>query len=244
MSASIKAALRVLLIFAVLAAAYFLFPKNRAQRNALANRTLATRGLAAYLAQAYPGKRALVIANPFTLKKRQRRGINEFEQAGIRGLQLGFGKNITLEAIVYPDLRQEFLENPNSAYVDPKTTTPLSYLIDENAFDKAALEHPGCELIVSLIGLPVGVTQTELWRKMDSPKFALLLPDWRIIGEREAVREAFRSGKVAVAVLDRTGAPPESQLREKDRLAAFANRFLLVTAENIDEMMRTHPQLF
>jgi hypothetical protein len=243
MSASIKSVLRLLLIFVLLAGAYFLFPKNRAQRNALANRTLATQELAAYLSRTYAGKRALVIANPFTLKRSQRPEIYEFEQAGIRGLRLGFGKDVTIEAIVYPDLRRQFLEDPNSVYVDPKTTTPLSHLVAENAFDKAALEHPGCEIII-LIGLPVGVTQTELWGKVGSPKLALLLPDWRIIGEHEAVREAFRSGKLAAAVLNRPGTPPESQPLEKDRLAAFANRFLLVTAETIDEMMRTHPQLF
>ncbi|MEO8428382.1 MAG: hypothetical protein ABI651_14830, partial [Verrucomicrobiota bacterium] len=222
----------------------FLYPKNSAKRNALANRTLATRELAAYLARSYPRKRALVIANPFTLKKSQRREVYEFEQAGIRGLRLGFGKDVTIEAIVYPELRREFLENPGSVYVDPQTTTPLSYLVADNAFDKAAQEHPACEIIVSLVGLPVGVTRTELWRKVGSPKLALLLPDWRIIGEREAVREAFRSGKLAAAVLNRPGAPPESQPLEKDRLSAFTNRFLLVTAETMDEMMRTHPQLF
>ena len=202
MTASIKSVLRLLFILAVLAVAWFFYPKNSAQRNALANRTAATRGLAASLARAYPGKRALIIANPFTQKKSRRREIYEFEQAGIRGLRLGFGKVVTIEAIVYPDLRREFLEDPNSVYVDATTTTPLSYWVAENAFDKAALEHPGCDLIVSLIGLPVGVTRTELWRKVGSPKLALLLPDWRIIGEREAVREAFHSGKLAAAVLN------------------------------------------
>ena len=244
MSASLKSALRFLLVFAVLAATYFLYPKQSAQRNALANRTAATQGLAAYLARTYPGKRALVLANPFTLKKSQRREIYQFEQAGIRGLRLGFGKNVILEAIVYPDLRREFLENPGSVYVDPQTITPLSYLVAENAFDKAALEHPGCDLIVSLIGLPVGVTRTELWRNVGSPKLALLLPDWGMIGDRDAVREAFHSGKLSAAVLNRPGATPEGQPLEKDRLAAFANRFLLVTAETVDEMIRTHPQLF
>ena len=243
-----KNKLRGILIIGVLlglaALAFVFFPRNPARRNALAARSLATQFLAEYLASKHPGKRVLIIANPFTQQKGRRAEIYQFEQAGIDGLRRGFGKQLPIEAIGFPKLRREVLENPVSVHVDAATTTPLSFLIAENSFDALAQKHPTAEILVSLIGLPKDVTQSELWKTPKTPTLGLLLPDWRIIGGSESVKQAFESGKISAAILNKPGAPAEDVPLGQDERAAFAARFLLVTLESIDELLRQHPKLF
>lgn len=214
-----------------------------APRGAMSHRELATRFLAQYIEAHYSGKPVLVVSNPFTQKAGRDPQIYAFEEAGLSGLRKGFGKATPMK-VVFPDVRPEFLKNPRSVQVDPRTTTPLSFLVAENAFDKLAKENPECDLIVSLIGLPVNLAQVEIWRKPDVPKFALLLPDWRFLGSQQAIQGAVKSGKIVAAILNKPGAPPETVFSGGDDKTEFDKRFLLVTAENIDNLMRSHPQLF
>ena len=216
---------------------------NPSEQAAVTHREVATRVLAEYLAAHYPGKAALVMSNPFRQKKGQPKQIYVFEEAGIRGLRKGFSKPAIFR-VVFPELRAECYQNPQSIYVDPKTTTPLSYLVAENSFNVLAQQNPDCEIIISLIGLPVGLKQTELWRKSGAPRFALLLPDWRTLGDSEMVRAAFQSGKLIAAVLNKPGAPPEDARSDADVRTEFEKRFLLVTVENIDQLRRAYPKLF
>jgi hypothetical protein len=222
----------------------WLFPWSRAQEKPLAQRELATRILAEHLSQRFSGQCAMVISNPFTQRKGQRREIYAFEEAGIRGLRQGFGNSIRLKAVLFPTVRPEFFQHPEAVYVDPKTTTPLSYLVSDDAFDTLARQHSDCALMVSLIGVPANLAQAEFWKNRERPKLALLLPDLRLLGTREAVRQAVKSGKIAAMVLNKPGAPANDAAREKDYRAEFARRFFLVTAETVDEWMRNYPQLF
>ena len=218
-------------------------PRSGPRRNALADRSLATKVLAEHLARNYPGKRALVIANPFTLKKGLPQEIYDYQKASLKGLRQGFGKTIELEAVIYPELRKEAQSDPSSVYVDPKTTTPLSYLVAENAFDVLARSHPNCDILVSLIGLPAQVNRTEIWRD-PRLKLALLLPDWRMVGDPDEVRRAIKSGKIAAAIMKKPGSPSEGAPMEREVELAFAKRFLLVTGETVDDLMGKYPQLF
>jgi hypothetical protein len=213
-----------------------------AQHSALNQREVATRVMAEYLAGQFPGKRALVVSNPFTQQKGQNPQIYVYEEAGQRGVLKGFG-GATRAKVVFPALRPEFLQNRSSVYVDPKTTTPLSFLVAEDSFDALAKENPGHEIIISLIGLPVNLGRLEIWKKPDGPQFALLLPDLRWVGNRDAVRAVIQSGKIAAAVLNKPGAPPESAPLTQDYKAEFANRYLLLTKESIDQLLQTYPQL-
>jgi hypothetical protein len=212
-------------------------------RPALTQREIATRVLAEQLSTRFPRSKALVVANPFTQRAGQSAEIHNFDKTGIRGLQAGFKTKDTIK-VVYPELRPEFEQSPQSVYVDPKTTTPLSFLVAENAFDLLAKSNSDFDLIVSLIGLPINLRESEIWRDAEKPRFGLLLPDWRMVGDRLAVREAVKSGKIAAAVVNRPGAPPDDAPPEGDYKTEFARRFLLVTRENIDQLVQLYPQLF
>jgi hypothetical protein len=235
------------LVFVILVAAGFslwFYFKPDPQGSALRVREIATRGLAEHLARTHPGKSALIISNPFTQRPDTARAIVETEQAGIRGLREGFGTSISVAAVPVPELRTDARENPRALLADVETSTPLSYLVEPEAFDQLAGKHANCEIIVSLIGLPLEVARCEAWKAAGAPTFALLLPDLRIIGDAMAVKSALKSGKLAAFVLARPGAPGDDTTPARDWKAEFEKRFLLVTAENVEQVMLAHPGLF
>ena len=143
-----------------------------------------------------------------------------------------------------PELKPDAATNPRSLLQDADTTTPLSYLVAEDGFDKLLQQNAGCDTVVSLIGLPVELDKMEAWTKPGAPRFALLLPDLTMIGKLGAVRAALQSGKLAAFVLARPGGVDESTKVGKDPAAEFEQRFVLVTAENFDSIRQAHPALF
>ena len=210
----------------------------------LAQRELAMEYLGRYLASQYPGRRALVLANPFSQSPAQPRDVYQFDKAGLQGLRRGLGKAVVIEAVAFPELKPGFMEDRRSVFIDPDTTTPLSYAVTDEALDKIASAHSEAELVVSLIGLPVKVRQTQTWNSASPRRFALLLPDLRMVGDQRAVREAVLSGKIAAIVLNRPGAPTETEPMGNDPQLEFERRFLLVTPETINEIVQAYPWLF
>jgi len=213
-------------------------------QDALQIRELATRGLAQHLARSFSGHRALVISNPYTQQSGLPRPMREMEDAGLRGLKQGFGTKVNIAAVAFPELKPEAKENPRAVFIDPETTTPLSFLVAEDSFDKLARKHPDCDLLVSLIGLPANLHRVQCWQDQASPKFALLLPDLRVIGNNAAIRQAMQSGKLAAFVMAKPGAPETQPAADGEFAAEFEKRFVLVTSANVDQVMRTYPQLF
>jgi hypothetical protein len=171
----------------------------------LGHREIATQFLGEYLATHYSGKKVVVLSNPFSTQPGQPREVYQYEKAGLRGLQRGLGNTEAIEQVAYPEIRSAFLKDRRSVPIDPATTTPLSYVVTEDALDNIARQHPQAEIFVSLIGLPINVLQTETWRA--GRKFALLLPDLRMLGNQSSIRAAFLSGKIAAIVLNKPGAP-------------------------------------
>jgi hypothetical protein len=242
MKRQVLALIVVLAVFVVLAAPFLLRPNP--QRNALRARELATHVMAEQIARLQPGQRVLVVSNPFTKRAGVARAIIETEEAGIRGLREGFGKNVMIGAVAFPELKPEAWENPRSLITDPATPTPLSYLVTPGAFDRLAQEHPDCNIIVSLVGLPAELAQCEIWQTIDAHKFALLFPDVRILGGNSAVQNAVKSGKLLAFVLRKPGSVDDQQPLRKELGLEFERRFLLVTAENIDQLLKKHPAAF
>lgn len=226
------------------AAVWWLLFRNNPQRTALDARELATWGLADHVARQSPGSRVLVVSNPFAQQPDVASEIKETEEAGIRGIRQGLGTQATLEAVVLPELRPEALKNPRALLQDADTSTPLSYLVAVDAFDRLAEQHPDCDVVISLVGLPAELAAVKIWSKPGPPKFALLLPDLRVIGNRAAVQRAVKGGKLAAFVLPKPGASDPHAAIGRNSAGEFEKRFVLVTMENIDQMMQSHPQLF
>ena len=188
-------------------------------------RQRALQALGETLAPEFGSQSILVVSNPYSEKSGQLKDIRRFERAGIEGLELGFGENTQIKR-VFPVIKPEYRDHPEKAVIPPRTKTPLSFLMDAKSIDELALAHPSCELIVSLIGLPVGIEQLSVW-KDDQHRFALLLPDLRVLGSKGKALSAFQSGKIAAIVVDdpRTGEP------------------LIIDASNVKQIVSERPQL-
>jgi hypothetical protein len=230
-------------LFVALAVVAFILLRSRSpMSNALRTRELATRGLAAHLAERFSGRCATVVSNPFTKQKGLPKNIYAQENAGLKGLQKGFGDRVTF-SVTFPDLKEEARQNPFGIALPEGTTTPLSYLVAEGSFDKVAAAR-NCDLIVSLIGLPADVQKLALWQAGDNHVFALLLPDLRVVGDVTALRSAVQSGKIAAFVLNKPGAPPEQTPLSGDWKAEFEKRFILVSRDNFEQMLGRYPHNF
>ncbi len=200
---------------------------------------MATRVLAEHLAKQFPNQKILVVSNPFSQKKGQPRHVYDYEEAGIGGLKRGFGEDKLV--VGFPALLPGALEDPHSVPVPPATTTPVAFLLADNALDTLAQKHPGCNLIVSLIGLPTDLRKHQVWEQTNGTKLAFLLPDIWMLGDRDTILKAFKSGKIAAAVLNKPGASADQM---KVSVKDFGVRYLLVTAANIEETITNYPSLF
>ena len=242
MNRSTKLAVFLVLILCGLLLAYYYWNPPGASANRL--RLLSTWGLADFLAKAYPGTSALVLSNPFAMRKDAAPGVVDQERSGIEGLKIGFGTRLTLAKVAHPKLTPEAAANPRAVDIPPDATTPLSYLVAKDAFDQLVRDNPDCALVVSLIGLPAKLDEVESWTRSGDPKYALLLPDLRIMGSANAVLEAVRRDKLVAFVLDKPGSSVTTKRIGSDLKGEFDKRFLLVTKQNIEELRWKYPEAF
>jgi hypothetical protein len=203
-------------------------------------RTVATRVLAEYVAKAAQPKAVLVMSNPFSEQSGRPAEVYAFEKAGIEGLKEGFGPKVPV-TVAFPKLKDEVLRDPASVSVDPQTTTPLSFLVAPNAFSEVIQQNAKCDVVVSLIGLPINLAGMKEWSQPGAPKFALLLPDWRMIGGRDEILRVFREKKLLAAVVNK---PNGAEGQGKDYKERFESRFFLVTEANVEGLLRDYPAVF
>lgn len=222
--------------------AQFHVVRNLFGPGALEHRELATYFLANHLASSLSGKSVVVLSNPFSVRNGQPPEVYQYEKAGIRGLKRGFQGKMVLEQVVFPDIKPDFFKDRHLVAIDPSTSTPLSYLVRDDSVDQIAAAHPAAEVFVSLIGLPVNIAQTQAWKA--GRRFALLLPDLRMIGGQVEIVEAFKSRRLLAVVMNRPGAPPEDQPLRSSPTIEFDQRFVLVTPENVEQILRAYPRLF
>jgi hypothetical protein len=90
----------------------------------------------------------------------------------------------------------------------------------------------------------VNVRETEAWKSASGRRFALLLPDLRMVGNQAAILQAVQSRKIAAFVLNKPGAPPEDQPLGRDLRMEFDQRFLLINPETVDRYLEAFPRLF
>jgi hypothetical protein len=203
----------------------FLARPGSPQSAALAARQHAMEMLGARIAKLRPECKVLALSNPFAKQSGYLDEKSQYERAGLRGLRKGLGGR-SLVKVVFPEIRPEYLANPQSAIIPSDCRTPLSFLMQPASVDQLADAHPECNVIVSLIGLPVGVDRLKIWNEKDPRCFALLLPDLRVLGPPANAVEAFQREKLLVAVAE------DSQSGEP----------LIVTRDNVGEVLKRQPK--
>ena len=210
----------------ITAISILIYAKSSNPKNvALTARQQAMEMLGEQIAKLRPESKVLVLSNPFTKKSGYFEEKAQFERAGISGLRKGLGRGSSIE-VVYPEIRPEYYSSPQSIMIPPDSRTPLSFLIQPGSVEKLAESNPKHLVIVSLIGLPVGVDQLKIWQEKDPHCFALLSPDLRLLGVPAKAIEAFQRGKLlAVVINDMQSGNP-----------------MVVTRDNVVEVLKRQPK--
>lgn len=235
----------VFLIVVALGAGAWILTRPNPEQASLRIREIAARGLAEEIVRTQPSNsRALVLSNPFTRRPDIAKAIAELEQAGVAGVRAGLGNKLAVGAVAFPELKPEAVENPAALLSGFETSTPVSFLVTPEAFDKAAREHSDCSVLISLVGLPADLNQCAAWKASSPVKFALLLPDFRNIADSRTVIQAMISGKLLAFVLPRPGAPDNNVPVAGDWKNEFEKRFMLVTTANVERVVESSPGLF
>src|SRR6185369_1970289 len=141
----------------------FLPRTSGAKSAALAARQDAMETLGESIAKLRPKCKVLVLSNPFTKDSGMLDKNAQFERAGLRGLRKGLGPDSSV-TVVFPEIRPQYFSDPLSVFIPPESRTPLSFLIRPGAVEQLADAHPECSVLVSLIGLPAGVDQGNIWK--------------------------------------------------------------------------------
>jgi hypothetical protein len=209
-------------------------------RKPLSHRAVATRVLAENMGKP---KKALVISNPYAQMSGRPAEVYDFQKAGVQGLRAGFGEAVELR-VGYPKLKAEVLSHPESVNIDPRSKTPLSFLIEENAFGQLIASNRDCDCVISLIGAPLNLQTMNTWKSPGPPRFGFLLPDWRMIGNPAAIQSAFDNGKLAAAIIPKRGGLPDDAPTQSGYREEFEQRFVLVTRTNIATLLATQPESF
>ena len=215
-------------LLAVGVAGFVLLPRNSSPKSAaLADREQALEMLGTRIAQLRPGCKVLVLANPFTKEASFLSESAKYDRANLRGLRKGLGSRSPVK-VVFPEIRPEYLANPESFLVPPDSRTPLCYIIQLESVEKLAEANPECRVIVSFIGLPMGVDRLTIWNESDPHCFALLFPDLRHLGPPGEAAAAFKKGKLLAAVVE--------------DLASGAS--VVVSQENAGDVLEKQPKVF
>ena len=169
------------------------------------------------LAKKFPSAKALVIVADKEYEK------NKFEANLVEGLKEGFGDKVFIEAIDSPDIPKP---------EEPEMMMPMEMMFKAEHFDALAEKHSGCNLIVSLMGLPPDFKDIKLWRKEDGrPKIALL------DGDIETLKDLIYDDIISMLVAYKPGIKFSEKPAPNDPAMAFEERYRLVTSENIEQVL-------
>lgn len=153
-----------------------------------------------YIRQEKPGANVLLMGNPFVQRPDASDKIQDHDTMGHEGLVAGLGETAKVTK-VYPELSGDYLKDPNSVFIPPRSKTPLSFIVEAASFQSLAESHPDHQVVVSLIGLPKGIQKQSMWKESDPTSFALLLPDFRLLGRSSDVIAQFENGKILAVVI-------------------------------------------
>ena len=182
---------------------------------------IAMKTIGAELARTCPGAKALLLLTPTHEYNKTR------QEATIAGLTEGFQGKLAITE------KEEVGGNAEMV---------MEQFLSAKDFDGFIKRYPNCNLIISLIGLPYDYAEMKFWKmEKDRPKLvttAVNLAD-------EQIQEAIADGKLNVVLSSNPNNPYNFKdpvpANEKD---AFDKRFILITPENIEQMVKDYPKLF
>lgn len=175
--------------------------------------------LGRYLAENHAGHKVLVLTYPAPsdyLKKRNKAMVDSLSE-GLEGALTLAGQ----ESPAPPDGSGPMV----SAMMDINKPENLDAMIER---------HPDCDMIVSLISLPHNYKEMKFWKTPDRARPKLVLADANIA----IMEELLKKGRVVAAVVRKPGQGYDvGEKLPKDPIELFNQRYILVDAKNIDQVL-------
>ncbi len=203
---------------------------------------IGTKKLALYLAEKYPGAKALILTEPRLGAQANKPNIL------VEGLKEGFGTKITVVAEISPDIPKNAAnsfaaEMPSAeggeAGMEGEMLPPLEYWYTGALLQKLLDKHAGTfDMLVSTIGLPQDANRMKIWKSKNKPKVVIAN------GSVYELKSAIKNGMIVGAVTYNPKAEYDDKPVPKDLDEAFDKRFLLLTPETVDEVASQHGDIF
>lgn len=204
--------------------------------------------LGRHLAETYPGSRALVLTEPVFDGAEP----HELQRAMLDGLKEGMGSALEIVDTVAVDPPPAYVERARRSWArdgleppEGQTTNSIPSLMQEHTrwfdvqyFAHVLDTHQGTyDVLISTVGLPKGFSTSKFARNPALPDFALM----NAPGER--LKGLIEIGAVDVVVADKPSANPWKVIQNAPGNVdeAFEKRYVLVTKDNLAEVVAAYP---
>jgi hypothetical protein len=179
----------------------------------------------AYLANNYANSKVLVIMDPSSQKSDEIKG-----NPLLDGIKEGLGDKVTIEQVLYPELPKS-AQAPAGPEGEMMEMMPPDMWFTASYFDNLIkTKATGCDLIISLLGMPTDPAAMKFWTMKNRPKLALAR------GSVYELKKAIASKAIVAVVSYNPDGTYELKAPSKDLDKAFDERFVLVTPENVEEL--------
>jgi hypothetical protein len=185
--------------------------------------------LGKYLAKTMPNAKVLVIVG-------QKSESNKRQKVLIEGLKEGFGSSITNIKVEAPKIKTP--KGPDGKPM-PDMMMPMEEMMKASDFNKLIAKNKNCNLIITLIGLPMDTGGLKIWKQFISepkkcPKLCIVNGDVSMFGAFIA------KGLMPAVVTVKPDAKYTEDPAPADMQKAFDKRYLLVTSKNIKEVAKKY----
>ena len=185
--------------------------------------------LGKYLAKTRPNAKVLVIIGP-------KSEYNKRQEIQIDALKKGFGSAITNIKIDSPKLKQQL--GPNGKPI-PDLMLPMVDMMKAEDFNKLIAENKSCNLIITLIGLPMDADKLKIWGQFaqdpkKTPKLCIVNADI------SSFEKYIAKGLIPAVVTFNPDARYTEDPTPTDMFKAFDERYILITPKNVGEIARKY----
>ena len=183
-----------------------------------------------YVGTRLAGSNILVITDP----------ANEYSRERLQRLGNVFLSGLSGRANVAKVVAPSPPESGANSDSDAEMLT-YEYYLTAAAFDEMMSEHPECNMVLSMMGLPYDFAEMSFWEKEEEERQKLVLVNANLYDLRKAIMGNFI--QAAVAHRQDIKYDMEEEVPE-DYKAAFEKRYLMVTPETVDQIAGQFPKMF
>lgn len=218
---------------------------------------VSTERLGEYLAEKYPGSKAVVVITPPSKYAAQSANVL------VEGLKKGLAGKVEILAEIAPEMPKMPMmpggmmpppppggapaPGAGDAKAPPGAPSPEEMMmmgppefwLTAERFDAMLQPYIGkADIVITTIGLPMDMPKMKFWTLNPRPKMVIAS------GSIFELRKAIEAGAVAAAITYNPKAQYDNKAPPSKLDDAFNKRFLLVTPESVEQIAKDHPELF